>query len=989
MFGDIITDLGGMLQGGMGVAAGGNINPEPGGTSMFEPMGGSAPKYTGQGKINPIAAINAMAMLLEQAGHHVLIDHRSYAEQGIRLEPTSHVGTTPEKVEKEGRELIREKLAEHDEICRRNGEAIRKDPTIALDAITYQRATFTERDVVRWLNTRTIDADQFRDCRAAVMSSKELVEREPDSRGRPRYTTREMIKTEKNLVNDAGKMDERQGHRVAEKYIDQAARSRSMGDDQKIAFEHIVRDTGDVAVVQGFAGSGKSYMLGAAREAWESQGFSVRGGALAGKAAEGLEISSGIESRSLHSLEYAWRRGRDHLGPRDVLVVDEAGMVGSRQMQRVMSHAEQAGAKVVLVGDIEQLQPIESGAPLRAVADRVGQVAMSDIRRQHEEWQKEATVKLATGRTKEGFEAYDARGHVHEHEDKQAAIRSMVRAWDEHKQEKPDQTQIMLAYRRDDVRHLNEAAREIRKNAGELGEVYLIETERGDREFATGDRVYFLRNDRHLEVKNGTLGTFERIDGESMTVRLDGEEGRRVSFDPREYDHLDHGYAATVHKSQGVTVDRTHALAGDLYDRHVSYVAMSRHRDRVDLHWSRDEFKNKEDLVETMSRARQKDMAMDWRQAVEEGRDLADRLGKEREVEHGRSRSDEKLHGVGRESIGPDQGRDQETEGPGRAVVVGEVDLVVGAEGQAAPGLDRASAEAGRGREPADGVGQVEGVTGDDRPVGRDRQTDRGAEKGDAQEAPELDRSAGGGTDVVPGGRVRGDDVAEVASEERSIAPVGSVGRDETDFGRIADRAVREDGRGGAGDRERLVEWRYRAAVRDEERRPEKILDQGQAEAGGVGDKASTLPDGFEIDKIIERAEKEDREQDRDLARSPQRASSLPDGLEMDKIIERAEREAREHREQGRDLAEGPQRASSLPDGLEMDKIIERAEREAREHREQDRDQAMSQQRASSLPDGFEMNKIIDQAEERAAGKDKAQEKDLDKYPGKEFVLER
>ncbi|REJ67150.1 MAG: 3-isopropylmalate dehydrogenase [Planctomycetota bacterium] len=69
MFGDIITDLGGILQGGMGVAAGGNINPEPGGTSMFEPMGGSAPKYTGQGVINPIAAVNAMAMLLEQAGH--------------------------------------------------------------------------------------------------------------------------------------------------------------------------------------------------------------------------------------------------------------------------------------------------------------------------------------------------------------------------------------------------------------------------------------------------------------------------------------------------------------------------------------------------------------------------------------------------------------------------------------------------------------------------------------------------------------------------------------------------------------------------------------------------------------------------------------------------------------------------------------------------------------------------------------------------------
>jgi 3-isopropylmalate dehydrogenase len=75
MFGDIITDLGGIIQGGMGVAAGGNINPDPGGTSMFEPMGGSAPKYTGKHVINPIAAIAAMAMLLEQTGHGAASAH--------------------------------------------------------------------------------------------------------------------------------------------------------------------------------------------------------------------------------------------------------------------------------------------------------------------------------------------------------------------------------------------------------------------------------------------------------------------------------------------------------------------------------------------------------------------------------------------------------------------------------------------------------------------------------------------------------------------------------------------------------------------------------------------------------------------------------------------------------------------------------------------------------------------------------------------------
>jgi 3-isopropylmalate dehydrogenase len=68
MFGDIITDLGAMIQGGMGIAAGGNINPDPGGVSMFEPIGGSAPKYTGKNVINPLAAIGAAQLMLETLG---------------------------------------------------------------------------------------------------------------------------------------------------------------------------------------------------------------------------------------------------------------------------------------------------------------------------------------------------------------------------------------------------------------------------------------------------------------------------------------------------------------------------------------------------------------------------------------------------------------------------------------------------------------------------------------------------------------------------------------------------------------------------------------------------------------------------------------------------------------------------------------------------------------------------------------------------------
>ena len=372
----------------------------------------------------------------------------------------------------------------------------------------------------------------------------------------------------------------------------------------------------DLSVVVGYAGTGKSTMLGVAREAWEADGYQVRGAALSGIAAEQLEAGAGIASRTVHSLLFQWEQGREVLTDRDVLVVDEAGMIGSRQMERLLSQAQAAGAKVVLVGDPEQLQAIEAGAAFRAIAERVGAVEITEVRRQREAWQQQATRELATERTDAALTRYQQAGMVHGHATLDEAKAAIVAGWEAARKESPGARQIMLAYRRDDVRDLNARARAVRQAAGELGEDYRVQTERGAREFAAGDRVYFLRNERSLGVKNGTLGTVARIEGyvpglgARLTVQLD--EGRSVSFDVKDYAHIDHGYAATVHKSQGVTVDRTHALATSHMDRHATYVGLSRHRDRVDLHWSTDQVGSRERLARVLGRERLKDTSLDY-----------------------------------------------------------------------------------------------------------------------------------------------------------------------------------------------------------------------------------------------------------------------------------------------------------------------------------------------------------------------------------------
>ena len=200
----------------------------------------------------------------------------------------------------------------------------------------------------------------------------------------------------------------------------------------------------------------------------------------------------------------------------------------------------------------------------------------------------------------------------------------LIDRWDRDRQASPDRSRIILTHTNDEVRALNEAARERMRAAGDLGEDVRLVVERGERSFASGDRVMFLQNERGLGVKNGTLGTIEQVSARSMSVRTD--DGRSVSFDLKDYDRIDHGYAATIHKAQGMTVDRTHVLATPGMDAHGSYVALSRHRDGMDLHYGRDDFASQDRLARTLSRDRAKDMASDY-ERLDPAQDYAERRG--------------------------------------------------------------------------------------------------------------------------------------------------------------------------------------------------------------------------------------------------------------------------------------------------------------------------------------------------------------------------
>ncbi len=548
-------------------------------------------------------------------GHDIQVDHRSFADRGIELIPQVHLGFSfkflpsdylPLKAQESDR------LSEYLNIRRENGRLILADPDRALKYLAHYDVVFREKDIENFVRMHTVDEKQFGRVKAALMASQVLVAVGENEKGEKLYTTATIVQNEKEMLSQAEKLNTSNGHDVDSAIINQTIRNYTMTREQEEGFRHMTQG-GDIAVLIGRAGTGKSYTLAAVREAYEAQGYAVRGMALSGIAGESLQQQSGIESTTIYSELKNWEKGRHLLTANDILVVDEAGIVGTRQMHEIIERAHDAGAKVILVGDNEQLPPIEAGGAFRGIIERTGYFELSTIQRQKEEWQKEATALLSgdSGKVAEALQTYRENGKIVCHSTLDAAKAGLVSEWAQHTTLNPTNSTLILAYTNQDVFELNAKARDYLKAAGQISATEChVQTERGPRQFADGDRIIFLRNESSMGVKNGSLGTVLKMDYHSMTVRLD--TGPVVSFDTTKYRDLDYGYAATIHKTQGTTVDRSFVLATPHFDKHTTYVSMSRHRDDVTLCYSEDNFKDFKELQDLCGRERPKHLIADF-----------------------------------------------------------------------------------------------------------------------------------------------------------------------------------------------------------------------------------------------------------------------------------------------------------------------------------------------------------------------------------------
>jgi Ti-type conjugative transfer relaxase TraA len=514
------------------------------------------------------------------------------------------------------RDEWRARAAEHgldrtavDELLARPAVEPAAPASVEFEELTRQASTFTRRDA-----RQAVAAAHRAGAPAAVveaevdalLSSQEVV-RIAVAGEEPRYTTAEQLALERELLDSARERRDDDAGRARPDLTEEAIARRALSDEQAELVRELTSSGRGVEVVRAPAGAGKTFALDAAREAWARSGVEVMGCALSARAAAELREQAAIDTTTIARLRLALEHGYGHQLPfGGVLVVDEAGMVGTRDLAELSREADLRQIKLVLVGDDRQLPEIEAGGAFRGLAEREGALELREVRRQRESWDRDALTDLREGRTEQFARAYAERDRLVTAPTSPALRERLADDWWQAQEAGEDG--LMVALRRSDVADLNQRARERMRDHDRLrGD----DIDLGDRSFAAGDRVVCGHNDRGLDVTNGDRGDVIAVTKGHVDVRLDRGKEVRLPASYADDGHLDHGYAITAHRAQGATVARTFVLGSDETYREWGYTALSRHRDQATLYLTAPApylnrpaipIEDKDELVETVAR---------------------------------------------------------------------------------------------------------------------------------------------------------------------------------------------------------------------------------------------------------------------------------------------------------------------------------------------------------------------------------------------------
>ena len=501
----------------------------------------------------------------------------------------------------------------------------RRDAGAVLSHLTRDKPTFQAWEVNRALAYGGLSAEDKAAFKTEILSQKNVIGLS-DTRGEEvsRYTTVEALAPEMALRETARQLEKQDHHGVAAAELLRATAAYTLKPEQADALRQLT-DAKGFAMLWGEAGTGKSHTLKATRAVYEAEGKNVIGLAWTNDVAQQMRGDGFTNANTIASEFIALEKGRTRWTRDTVVIVDEAAMISTENLARLASTAKQAGAKLILAGDDAQLASIERGGTFETLRQAHGAAILSDVQRVKNVAEQAAWGEMHKGDFRPALDIADKAGNIHWSTRQSDTLKNMAARYASDVSgdlaSAPDKKRFMFAYTNADVATLNTHARGLHKARGDLGEDHALKTATGEQQFATGDRIQFTGNGRTKAEKlagltNGRVGTIAEIeildDGKSrVTVDLDmrsGEKPQQVSFivgeDTKagEFDKFKHGYAGTIYRGQGRTLDEVYVGHSAHWRSSASYVALTRHREAVHIFAARETVKDLDAMAKGMER---------------------------------------------------------------------------------------------------------------------------------------------------------------------------------------------------------------------------------------------------------------------------------------------------------------------------------------------------------------------------------------------------
>ena len=523
------------------------------------------------------------------------LQNKFFKEKGLDIKvdaigilPQEHLG--PVRMRSHVNEAV-----EVSKLIQQTNKELSQDPHEVIGALTRQNAVFSAKDIERFCN-KHVSEGLRESVTAEVKSSSLLVPLLEAGQETGFFTTKEVRDEEHKLLRFADKIAGRSGLDASrEPTLDEG---KTLSSEQRLAYNYAVSSDSNLKIIKGRAGVGKSHTLSPICDSLKDAGYTVVGLAPTHKVAQDLQGVGVNHSTTCLGFLFNHKNGKAPVDSKTALVVDEAAMLSTPVLVELFNVAKNNGCKLIMVGDDRQLPSIERGGMFSVLADKYGSVAIETVRRQKIDWQKSVSEDLSNRRIKEAIATLNDNNRITCAPSTEDSMSKIISTWmSDHERVRG---QFILAQKNIDVDALNAGVRDALKANGHLqGDSLDILTLRGHKEFSVGDQVQLTKTDKNQGLINGTFGTLTAINGHTVTVDT-GE--KQLSFDARSYLGLRHGYAGTVYKAQGATVEKTYVLHDKLTNQNTSYVALTRHSKDIEIFVSTDETRSLNHLTHQLER---------------------------------------------------------------------------------------------------------------------------------------------------------------------------------------------------------------------------------------------------------------------------------------------------------------------------------------------------------------------------------------------------